>query len=141
MNFPFWMQHPTAHNLRFLCLYCLECRLQRLGNVKTSDWRQQLDTDGSLKLRWFPHNLLDVCWMLNEGVLCFLASQALKLGSLKLKGTYSLSRNMIVRVPDMCLFYEEHLEVNVMLVVWCCHNSLRFVTKLYVESKYAMRKK
>jgi len=55
--------------------------------------------------------------MLNEGVLCFLASQALKLGSLKLKGIQSLSRTMIVRVPDMCLFYEEHLEVNVMLVI------------------------
>jgi len=34
MDFPFWMQHPNAHNLRFLCLYCLECRLQRLGNFK-----------------------------------------------------------------------------------------------------------
>lgn len=71
MDFPFRMQHPTAHNLRFLRLYCLECRLQRLGNVVTD----VIDVI-EVEMIWFSHNLLDmsrmaVCWMLNEGVLCF----------------------------------------------------------------------
>lgn len=68
MDFPLGMQHPSAHNLRFLGLYCLECRLQRLGNVVTDVIE--------VEMIWFSHNLLDmsrmaVCWMLNEGVLCF----------------------------------------------------------------------
>lgn len=79
-----------------------------------------------VEMIWFSHSpldyfkngyLLDAKW----GRALLLVSQALKFGSLKLKGICFLSRSMIVRVHDVCLFYEQHLEVNVMLVVRCCH--------------------
>lgn len=45
--------------------------------------------------------LLDAKW----GRTLFLASQALELGSLKLKGIYSLSRSMIVRVRNVFVLW------------------------------------
>lgn len=68
---------------------------------------------------WNWHQLLDMVFKRTSWLF-----QNAKWGCtsfLRLKGIYFPSWSMIVRVHDVCLFNEQHLEVNVMLVVRCCH--------------------
>lgn len=142
MDSIYWMQHPiTQFNISlFIMSWVSSLMFRERWNFRL--WLTSSTGHGSVnevEMIWvsripldhFKNGcLLDAKWRR----ALFLASQALKFNSLRLKGICFLSRSMIVRVHDVCLFYEQHLEVNVMLVVRCC---LCFVTKLYVESKYA----